>query len=95
MTKGALELRVGNGEGLEGIAHRPVVDRAIEIGGHGEYSPAQLPGNFLVDLVRGGIEFAHRIAVYHIDKGILPCADGEMARVPAGVLGIHQQDSAA
>src|SRR5262249_58798366 len=71
-----------------------VVDRAAEIGRHGEHAAAELAGNLLIDLVGGGVEFAHRIAIDDIDQRVFAGTDGKVARHSTAIDHVDQQNPA-
>src|SRR6266403_476023 len=89
------EPRGGHGKRFQRIADRSVVHRVIEKRGHGKDTAAQLPGNLLIDLIRGGVELAHGIAIHHVDDRIFTGADGQVPRVAARIRNVQEQYSSA
>ena len=86
---------VRNGKGLERVADRGVVDGVVEICGHGEDA-----ADGSVDLLIDGavvlrIEFAHVVAVDHVDVRIFSCADGEVVNVAGCISEVGQHKRAA
>src|SRR5216684_9316209 len=64
------EPRSGHRKRFQRIADRSVVHRVIEKRGHGKDTAAQLPGNVLIDLIRGGVEIADGIEMNDVyDRG--------------------------
>ena len=93
--RSAREFRACYWKCLQSVAHRAVVNRAIEKGGHGEDGAAQLAGNLLIDLIRARVELAHGIAIQHINERVLARPYREMACLPARIRDVHEQDSSA
>src|SRR5579864_2312279 len=75
----ASELRLSDGEGLDVVADGAVVNRVVEVGGHGEYGTSQRPLDLLVDVVRVGIKLSHGVAVHYIDIRVLTGADRKVS----------------
>src|SRR5258708_3430787 len=89
------EPRGGHGKRFQRIADRSVVHRVIEKRGHGKDTAAQLPGNLLIDLIRGGVELANGIAIHDIDKRIFTRTDREVPRLAALIRNVQEQYSSS
>src|SRR5216683_997938 len=89
------EPRSSHRKRFQRIADRSVVHRVIEKCGHGKDTAAQLPGNLLIDLIRGDVELAHVVAIHNIDKRIFARTDREMPRDATRIRNVQEQYSSA
>src|SRR5260370_3019025 len=89
------EPRSGHRKRFQRIADGSVIHRVIEKRGHRNDTAAQLPGNLLIDLIRGGVELAHGIAIHHVDDRVFTGADGQVPRVAARIRNVQEQYSSA
>src|SRR5271156_4395780 len=77
------------------VSDGAVIHHAVEISRHGPDATAQpVRINFLIDgavIIR--IEFAHQIAIRHIDVAVLARADRQLPGVVLRILQIRQQNN--
>src|SRR6266700_4028280 len=66
-----------------------------QLGGHGKDLPAELAGNFLIDLIGARVELAHVLAVRDVNDGVLAGAHGEVLRDATRVLNVRQENRPA
>lgn len=89
------EQPIHDGKRLDGVADGAVINRAVEVAGLRVNSAGELSGNELVDVIGVAVEFAHVVAIEHVDIGVFPGAYSQVTRLSAAINEVRKQERAA